>query len=61
MRTRNKKTIHDRLAMAKETRRSMEGIRHAHMALPAAAADGRQDTRRRASRVLFGVLTSSVT
>ena len=40
---REQEDIHDRLAMTKETPRSMDGIRHAHMALPAAAAAaGRQ-------------------
>ena len=35
---REKEDIHDRLAMAKENRRSMERTRQAHMALPTAAA-----------------------
>ena len=49
-----------RLAMTKETRRSIERTRHAHMALSAAAAAaGRQHyTRRRASRILFVFLSS---
>ena len=41
---RKQEDIPDRLDMTKETRRSSERIRHAHMALPAAAdsAAGRQ-------------------
>ena len=38
LRKREQEDIHDRLAMTKETRRSMERIHHAHIALPAAAA-----------------------